>query len=304
MIIFIFSLIGLNFLITTYFYQISVRNHKLFKQDKAFFEGGNDISFLIMGHSKPAAAIDFSNFKNASNFCSGGEASVYTYYKLKHIFEKSEKNITTVVLPAGFLSFCIPDPKLSTNSFYWKKYVDFLELGRISNETETYRSIWIKSKLVPWYEFFYLKLLLNFGDVKMGNGKISYTELDDSEKLVLSEKVITRSLESKIYYDQTAYIYLKKTIKLCQKHGCEMVFVKYPISQHYREVKNTHLAKGKLKKKYRKFNEYIKSQDGIRYFDFQDLYLGKDYLFKDPQHLNSEGRKLFTAYFKSVLMKN
>lgn len=277
-----------------------MRNHKLYQQDRVFHLAEDDIDLLVMGHSRPFRAIDESQFDNVVNFCSGGESNVHTYYKLKYVLEQSGKSIETVLLPAGFGSFNLDDPALISNSFYWKKYVDYLELGEISNEYSTYSSIWLKSKVIPWYEYPYLRLSLETGDFDLKMSKENYRNGSEIEKYQMARVILDRAVTNSQFYDTVSTIYLRKTIQLCKDNNCRLIFIKYPVSSSYHKAMKEIVLENKLTKHLTEVEQII-HQSGITILDYQNKWLQKEDYFVDPQHLSDSGKTAFSKLLKDEL---
>ena len=302
LLLFVIILVAVNIALSFYFYKVSVRNHKLYKQDRVFHSSEDQIDLLVMGHSRPFRAIDETQFDNIVNFCSGGESNVHTYYKLKYVLEQSGKNVETVILPAGFGSFNLDDPSLISNSFYWKKYVDYLELSEVSNDFSTYTSIWLKSKVIPWYEYPYLKLSLETGDFDLKISKEKYQNGSAEEKYKMARMILDRAVANSQFYDSVSSIYLNKTIELCKNSDCKLVFVKYPVTSSYKKAMNEIVDEKELSELAIRIEEII-DKEGITLLDHQDMWLENDDHFLDPQHLNEDGKKAFSKLLKSEIAR-
>ena len=293
--------IGINGVITAYFYRVSIHNHKLLTQDRGYHQSGDSIELLIMGHSRPFKAIDPSLLPNAVNFCSGGESNIHTYYKLKYALERSGKEIKIVLLPAGFPSFNVPDPQVNSNSFYWKQYVDYFELAQLTGEHDKYVSVWLKSHTIPWYEYGYLKLSSSTGDFDLRVDKEDFLNGSKEEKLNMANLVIERTMGTRSFYDEVSLEYLKKTIKLCQQHKCQLVFIKYPVSSSYREATQAMKKEYKLLKGELKADSIIQSYSDVHFWNYSNYWSEDDSFFADPQHVNIQGQKTFTNLVKRRL---
>lgn len=300
--LFLLVVVAVNAGITWYFNHISIANHKLLKQDRKFHNAPDDIDILVMGHSRPGVALNDRLLPNAVNFCSGGESNIHTYYKLKYVLEESGKKVKTVVLPAGFGSFNLPDVEVNANSFYWKRYVDYLKLGEETGEFSTYLSVWLKAHLVPWYEYPYLRLQVALGDFDLSIDKEAYAASSDAEKLEIARGIINQQMSSRNQYDSVSISYVKRTLELCKEHNVMVVYVNFPVSSYYETAAKEVIDEHGFSDKFVQIAEMIaRSENGVL-FDFttSDLEMGDD-LFSDPQHMTKEGQQKFTTYFLELL---
>lgn len=287
--------------LTLYFKRVSIRNHKLLKQERVFKQAPDAIDVMIMGHSRPYKAIDASLLGNSVNFCSGGESSVYTYYKLKYVLEESGKSVKTVLMPAGFPSINLTDPNVNSNSFYWKRYVDYCELAAITDDHEAYTSLWLKSRTIPWYEYGYLKLASMTGDINFKTDKKVFKEGNEADNLALAESIISRMTDTRSMYDSVSLHYVQKTMELCKKHHVQLVYIKYPVSKPYRSAVKRIIEAKNLQDATGNFEKIIASHSEIEFWDYGAYWGENDMYFVDPQHINKEGQRLFTLLIKTRL---
>ncbi|MFT6138639.1 MAG: hypothetical protein ACJAUJ_001734, partial [Salibacteraceae bacterium] len=67
--LFILIFIGMNEGIKMYFFNVSVYNHRLVKQDRQFNEYDGPLEYLVMGHSRPARAVDATSIDGCYSYC-------------------------------------------------------------------------------------------------------------------------------------------------------------------------------------------------------------------------------------------
>lgn len=300
LLLFLLILFALNGVISLYFYKVSTRNHKMVRQDRVFHKAPKKIDYLIMGHSRPFRAIDITSLPHAVNFCSGGESNINTYYKLRNVLEKSNKEVHTVILPAGFASFSQNKPEGTGNAFYWKRYVDYFEVGRETDDRLSYFSIWLKAKVVPWYEYPYIRMSMLTGDATSPIDVKGYANGSEEERLQQALKLANLNNDTKAIFDEASMTYLKKTIALCKKHNCRLIYVKYPISKYYQEATQLLPNAEKLNKRSQEFDATIR-ESGITMFDFTHLFDDQQDYFKDPHHLGKQAQQIFTQHLKQSL---
>ena len=302
MLVFLLVVACVNGGITWYFYNISISNHKLIKQDRRFHAAGNDIDVLVMGHSRPGAAINDAIMESWANFCSGGESNIHTYYKLKYILESSGKNVKKVILPAGYGTFALPDVDVNSNSFYWKRYVDYLELGREVGDFESYLSVWIKSRIVPWYEYPYLRMQFAFGDFDLSINKEAYDSGSDTYRLAVASRIVDQQSASKALYHPVSINYIRKTIDLCEAHNVELIYVKFPVSSYYTNATNFVIDQFEMQEHLEAVDSIITNSGNVKLLDLREWPLfNSDSNFSDPQHIDKNRRDIFTTNFATLI---
>ena len=292
--LFLAILVLLNEGIKFYFYMAVANTSRLVKTDQAFHAIDHELDYLFLGHSRPKAAIDTENRDNIFSFASGGESNIYTYYKLKHILEETDIKASTVVLPCGFGTFNMRDIDHTINSFYWMRYVDYLEIGEIKDQWFDYLGILVKAKLFPYFQ--HPQLVLD-REYQKFTEKINYrTPLDQipsAQRATLALQSIEANHLQRELYDSISLHYLDLTLKLCEEHKQNVVFVKYPVTQYYYVAAAKFSAKHKVDTE--SINDHILKLDpNVKILDFELSYADQDRYFKDLNHLNADGSRVFT----------
>ena len=98
--------------------------------ERDFEKYKNETKILILGNSHSRADINPTFLPNSYVLASSMESYMNSYYKLKTI--KNNNNIETVILSYDSVSFSSRNTYNIKPITYWKKYVDFEEVFRIS----------------------------------------------------------------------------------------------------------------------------------------------------------------------------
>lgn len=310
---FIVIMLLINEGIKLYFENVSSANHKLVTQDAAFHAAPDTLDLLIMGHSRSYAAIDI-DILNAegiatANFSSGGESNIHSYYKLKYVLKESGKNVKTVIMPSGFTSFSLPDPDMNSNSFYWKRYVDYIALGKESNDFKRHLSVWIKAHMVPWYEYPYLRSSVALGDFNLTVNNKGFAAVNDSARTEMARGAIEGYMAVRQSYHEVSLLYLQRTIDLCKQYQVQLIYTDFPTSSYYQTVAREIIEENRITGDQSVYFGMVKADSIINtsnvvYWEDALLYSDNNAYFADSQHMNEVGRAAYTQLVKSRLLTN
>ncbi|MFT6138637.1 MAG: hypothetical protein ACJAUJ_001732 [Salibacteraceae bacterium] len=301
--IFVAGFIVLNGAITLYFYKVSSANLNLNKFENEFRKDASDhINILYLGSSRSAKGLVRDTIQGLVSFATGGETSVQSYFKFRHLIEVEKIKIDTVVFPVGLLIPASRKPTRNLNSYYWSKYVDYLELGKQEKNLEPYISVFAKSTLFPWYEYPYMRLKLLYNEIPGLDKSIAeaYRAGDSLEKRNQCRKVVNYLMDENSNYTDAVLYYLEETILLCKKHGIKLIFIKYPISIPFKDVAIEILKKNEID--YLKSDRIINAHiNDLTLLDYSGLFDNHPDYFGDMHHLNSIGSKHLTEIIRKEL---
>lgn len=284
----------LNGLATLYFFTVSSRDHKLFREETRYQAQTGPFDLLIIGNSRSRLDIDTAYLENAYQFCSGGESTVQSYYKLKRIF--SEPNPPkSVLVSIGSPGVNRQRPAHTQNTFYWSDYVDYLELANESDEFDTYLSTWLRSKATPYYEYPYIRISFALGDFKPGSAK-EYPGATEQERFEQAINALELLCNAKHFNDSTALIYLHKIVDLCEAENAPLYLVKFPVTSYYQAAVDTLFTQGRFKA----FPDTFGGPN-TTIIDFTKVFFDRPDLFKDVGHLNEEGRVILTQMLRDSM---
>lgn len=283
-----------------YFYQVSINNHRLMKLDENFEAQNETIEFLFLGHSRPAKAINQEIISNSFNYTTSGEDIVKTYYKLKSILDKSTKKYNVIILPLGFPTLSVTYLESEKNSFYWSKYVDYIELGDYTNRKIDYFSYAIKTTLFPYFEYPYIKSKLITGDLNLREDQALFNVSTREVKEILAKKALLMQDKLAETNSPTAVLYLKKILDLGKSKNATLLFVKYPVSRFYKKEAQKYMD-NKGVEIYQA--DSIVASYGYKVLDLENIYSDSLHYFKDAHHLNKKGSKEFSLKMSVELDK-
>jgi hypothetical protein len=274
--------------------------------ERDFSQCRGQITTLAVGDSHMATGFDPRSFDGAFNFALHGETYIYNYYKLKHILEDNPR-IRTVLLPFDLHSLSAWRADRELRDFYWVRYVDYLELGRISGRPLEYLSKYIRGRLFP-YMGEYAELLGDPGldsatrrgpGPELVQGFVLKTGTFDKNRERQAVRRVRLHFSGHKTFDETAARYFHKILELCSARGMSLVLIKFPVSEPYYRLAMERVALSEI---YGRADEMIKPYRNVRVLDFQKSFFDRDSeLFDDPDHLNTAGAEFLTLEIKRLL---
>lgn len=274
--------------------------------ERQFSQYRGQVTTLAVGDSHMATGFDPRSFDGSFNFALHGETYIYNYYKLKRVLEDNPR-IRTVLLPLDLHSFSAWRADRELRDFYWVRYVDYLELGRISRRPLEYLNKYVRGRFFP-YLGEYADLLDGGGpDAEAGRaprpelvqGFVLKTGTFDKNRERQAVRRIRLHLSGHDAFDETAARYFRKILELCSARGKTLVLIKFPVSEPYYRLATKRVPVSEI---YGRADAMIRPFRNIRVLDFQKSFFDRDsVLFDDPDHLNQAGAELLTLEIKRRL---
>ena len=290
--------IAVNYTLDRAFKFFSVHNILNSMMDRQFDTYDDTLTYLAMGNSHNC--INTHILENSFNYGSPSENIIQSYYKLKYILEKSGKKPEYLILQADISSFGPKGASRYEYNFYWKKYIDYIELAKIMKD---------KDILLKWAEGKFFSYAGNYKDIqlsivyriKMKNIEMyhgyrphrdyrNFAEEPDRRKVAWEKANLFLTKEE--YFSPVVKIYFNKLMQLCQDHNVKVIILHIPESKDFFE-EELKIVPGK-----RLFREV--DSIAARYpvytktLDYHDLFFDHPEYFFDPDHLNIKGTDLFT----------
>lgn len=272
---------------------------------KQFEAALDQISLVFIGDSHVGVGVDATMFEGGHNFAINGENAIEEYYKYKYYLDRGWKPEVAVIQVdlhtfSGFKSDRFYDPA------FWKQYIDYLELGLLKGEPQTY----LIERLIG--EFAYMGDLENaiqlFIKPKKPKNIVSgsflegireFSEHNDSKKQEMSATRAARHFEESDYLDSDLLTYFLRLVDLLEAHQVEVVLVSYPVTEWYYEEAEKYFS---AEEYYNDIEEGLaENGNQVVILEYLDIFLSRDDLFLDSDHLNAEGAAQFTARFKDDL---
>jgi hypothetical protein len=298
-------LVAVNYALDRAFKAFSIHGLLNNMMDKQFAEYEGTLTYLTMGNSHNC--INTRILENSFNYGSPSESFIQSYYKLKYILEESGRKPEYLILQADISSF---GPKISDRfeyNFYWKKYIDYIELAKIKKEWDI-PGKWLEGKFFSYagnYKDIQLSILyrIKMNDLEMYRGFRPHRDFRnfaneaDRQKVAWSKADLILSKEG--YFDPAIKVYFEKIMQLCQAHDVKVLLLRIPMSKEFYTEESKIVPADQL---YREV-ETIASRYPVymRIYDYHALFFDHPEYFFDPDHLNVKGSDLFTGKLSEEL---
>ncbi len=238
--------------------------------------------------------------ENSFNYGSPSESIIQSYYKLKHILERSGKKPEYLLLQGDISSF---GPKIANRyeyNFQWKKYIDYIELARIKQDRDILFK-WMEGKFFSYvgnYKDIQLSILyrIKMQNIEMYRGFRPHRDYrnfaDEPDRQKEAWKKATLFLSGESYFDPTIRAYFEMIMQLCQEHGVKVYVIRIPMSKEFYEEELKIVPAGQLYREVEEIAQQYPVFSGI--LDYHDMFFDHPEYFFDPDHLNVKGSDLFT----------
>lgn len=293
--------LGLDALYKNYVVHNILNNAK----DEQFEAYDDTLKYLALGNSHNC--INTHILENSFNYGSPGEHYIQTYYKLKHILEKTDKKPENVILFIDISSFGpVVSNRFEYNS-YWIKYLDYFEIARIKKKREILGR-WLEGKFFSYagnYKDIRLSIYYFFkiGELNLHHGYRPHRDYrnfareEDKRKAARVKTSIYLTREG--YFDRDLALYFERILKLCSGHDVNVILVRIPVTREYFQEASSIVPVDDLYRKIENiYSRYPNVQD---IFDYHDLYFDHPEYFFDADHLNPEGSDMLTRKLREDL---
>lgn len=294
-------LLGVNFALDQAFKAFSVHNILNLRMDEQFADYNDTLKYLSLGNSHNC--INTYILSNSFNYGSPSENYIQSYYKLKHILEKSGKKPEYVILQADISTY---GPKIADRfeyNSYWIDYIDYPELARIKGDRNVLTK-WIEGRFFSYagnYKDVQLSILyrIKIRKLEMHNGYRPHRDYrnfaQEKDKQRLAWAKANLFLTRGTWFDPTIKAYFEKILQLCQNHGVKVLMIRYPMTREFHEEEIRIVPEHQLFREV----EAIASKYPVfvKMFDYHNLFFDHPEYFFDPDHLNIKGSDLFTRRF-------
>jgi len=257
--------------------------HKPYKTDPS-------VSTIITGDSHVQCAIDDSNLDTMKNISTSSECYLYSYYKLREIFEHNP-NIRHLVLGFSYHNlssyyddYLTGEPAVSVLS----RYVDVIDPSEYVKLVRT--------------NFKLIRPILKKIAIPLSMKRHRYIGgflHRDTGDMSVNEKTINRRIKNQYYrnqeprsYSQTNIEYFYKILDLCKRHDVSIILLSTPTHpEHYRKIPDT----------FKSLYLQLIRENNLTVIDFAGLKLSDEHFMPDGDHLNNRGAALATEYFSNSL---
>lgn len=247
---------------------------------------------LILGHSHPECAFDDSQLENFQNLAKGGEAYLYTYYKLREVLPENPQiesiwiEYSNSTISPAMDQWTWGFEKL--NAFY-PRHAPFMDFTDVKFLYEKNKSDFLAVNSTS-ARINLLKVLRN--DLSVSGDFGSFVPLDRSMSTIqdtLVPSILETGLRDSVILSQTNLSFLDSIILLCDSYHVKVVLVRSPQHPSFNRYNEEELHK--LHKTRYKSSPFL---------DFNRAVVDSKH-YGDPGHLNASGARRFTAYLKESM---
>ena len=266
-------------------------------------------SILILGDSYAKFSINPAYINGSFNFALNGENYIETYYKINYYLHDKRTNINLVILPVDLHSFSSYRADRFRDPVFWKRYINYFELGKFKNDSSKYFKFWLFGE-IPYLGGFDETIEKILGEEEQSTWKISMghishnVELPESLDKEIQTEIIKRAerkFKGKTYLDSDLTTYFIKVLKLLEENDISVVLVWHPTTQYFYSQASQYLPGNN----HLNIVEKLLTNYDFSYpiLDYHDIFWGKNNLFVNGDHLNSNGAAVFTQILKSDLLE-
>ncbi|MBI4847226.1 MAG: DUF1574 family protein [Nitrospirae bacterium] len=274
--------------------------------DRDFYRYDNKI--LMLGDSHSMTGLNSEIIGDAFNFSSGGANYMKTYYKLKYILNDKPRRFKVLIIPFDLHSFASNRSDVLMDSYYWKKYVNYWELGLRKKNLPAYLTEYLRGNYFP-YAGEFGNVYLYFKDGQQNVGKEKYRKvikgymIDDEnyskkDKMKLARTRTEEHFKGTKSVDEDLVFYFNKIVSLASGHGIKIILIKFPITDEYYSIASEMMQVDKYNAQ---INSLVEGKPDMFLWDYQNFFFDKDYLFSDSDHLNTAGATEFSNIIKDRL---
>lgn len=275
---------------------------QLSRTQKQFEAADRQIAYLVMGDSHPKRGVNPRILGSAFNFASAGETHIQTYYKLRHVLERSGKQVETVLLSCDLHTFAGCRSHMPHNWYYWARYVDPLEVGLRRGKLCAYLARYLQGRFAPYSgEFITVVRYLGYeGRTRIVDGwePASSGWLSEPEKILAARRKAAYHFPDSGRPDECLIEYFSMSLELCKQKGVGVVAVRYPVTPQYHEAMMAKAAVANIDDAVR---TVLAGHPECRLLDFSDAFFGRDDRFHDVDHLNEHGAGELSRQLRNLL---
>jgi hypothetical protein len=302
--LFLLVLAVLSLGLSTFYERVVMADSFLLRRDRQYRAYKGKLDFLFLGDSHVHRGIDPTVIGRSFNFGCASENYMQSYYKLSRILLEPgpARDCRVVVMPFDLHSFSSYRSARFRHAFYWKRYVDFLDLGRRKGNIPRYLGKLGQGTLVSYWgqgdDFQgYFRSLFS-GREGLDELRLGFIVSHDDYALVKNHERRGRErashqLRGHVNFDRDFVQYFGLCLRLVRNRGKRMVLVRYPVTAEYLD----HAEKLVTAEPPPEIQRAIE-KTGAVILDYRRAFLGRKDLFSDPNHLNETGARELSAALK------
>ncbi len=242
-----------------------------------------DFDTYLLSDSHGKRLGDITEEFNVYNFSSLGDSYYDMRRKLEYLIRETEVSKVIIGLPDYGLSNYRDSKNNLDRSIYFSNLKE--SDNKIEYLSERYLKRYIvllnpKSRdILVWNSLSNLSSLVK-GDAKDNDrewSSLSYSEQKKLSEIRAKEQFYNTELSEPLFIE------LGKIISICKEHEIELIGIKFPVTEVYMKAIGFNCTS----------SDSLFKMNNLEVFDYRQLYFDKNEFFRDQDHLNPEGSKVF-----------
>ncbi len=298
---FLAAFLVVNLITNALYIRLVLSQSYLFRSEAQFEANKHSVQVLIAGDSHPMSAVDTRILPNSFSVTSTGENIIETYYRLQYYLERDRLDIKLVLLPVDLHSFSAFRTNRFESPVYWRKYINYGELGRYKGDLPGF----LAQRLLSDYAYaggitntldLFMVLsgstegldpMVNGFRVKSG----SFLENGNLENNALERAKVHLYRFDPFHAD--AEFFFLRTLDLLDAHDVKVALVWYPTSHEYYQAAASMMDVPAFSRQLDALLQGRRQAPPL--LDYHDLFWEKEEYFDDPDHLNQAGASVFST---------
>jgi hypothetical protein len=231
----------------------------------------------------------------------GGEHYLKTWYRMRSLLDRTDKDVRALLLPFDVASFSSWHASNFAPEFVWGRYVDYLEVGRVQHDPWGAVQRLVKAKLFPYageLRTFNQLRTRRFGfgeDLPTGN-MLSMSPTERSSNGLQNAMLHLHGADP---VDPSLVWAFHQLLAWAEERSIQVVLVGFPVSEEYAEWTDRTDARERVRAE---VLEPLLAEGNVTYLDHRDLFFGRAAFFADSNHLNTPGRIAFSRRLRIDLV--
>jgi hypothetical protein len=277
--------------------------HKAVRSDRSFLRSAPpQLDLLVCGDSHPRTGIDARELgERVFNIAIGGEHYLKTWYRMRSLLERRDREVKALMLPLDVASFSSWHADSFTPEFVWGRYVDYLEVGRVQGDPWGAVQRLLKARVFP-----YAGELRTFNQLRtkrFGFGEDlptgSILALPANERRYNALEDAKLHLQGANPVDPSLLWAFHNLLAWADERDVRVVLVGFPVTRDYARWTDRTDARARVRAE---VLEPLLAEGDVTYLDHHDLFFERDDFFADSNHLNAAGRIAFSRYLRKELV--
>lgn len=294
-------------ILNTLFISHIFQYNQSYQIERQFIKKKASINILIAGDSHARRAVYPRLMNGVFMIATPDENYITTYYRLLHIINHEQVDIQLVLLPFDLHSYSSYRSNQYVHVHYWKKYINFWELGLYKRDLLSHLFTRLKGEFAYMNGVDYVKkfVLIKTGTIHprtiidgfiIFNGDFS----NNKDPIASAKYIVHRQFNNAEIIDECIANYFIRTLDLLDSHNIDIVLVKYPITEQYFLEASKEIDIDIF------YNTILKLIEDNGYYlpvlDYHDLFWNEMHYFQDAEHLNINGAEVFTPIIRDELI--